>query len=271
MCHFKSCSSIFSILFFIIFFGADTAFSQSQLTNGIQLQFSDGRPDVKGFESVNSILRLIGVRASLMDSPSGAKEIIEAYHTRTLDQKEKDQIKILFMPSKKVLLDEIRLAERTPTLEMGGNFSISEYGGAPYPKFSDMKTVDQKVRNEVVKKFSKLHFNTSNEGIGIDELMTVITGGPFTLFFVLPDQVVSKLTIMEIGVEDKAVRLSYPGIRIHGGFMTAKTGLTIGYAHGPKNFAVRFEDSKINGSHLLGTNPWVDFSGETPKLKESIE
>ncbi|WP_180288515.1 hypothetical protein [Variovorax sp. 54] len=48
--------------------------------------------------------------------------------------------------------------------------------------------------------------------------------------------------------------------------MDPKDGLIVAYAHGPERFVIRFDESTAPNAQLLNTNPWVDFSGEVPKL-----
>jgi len=42
--------------------------------------------------------------------------------------------------------------------------------------------------------------------------------------------------------------------------------LVVAYPHGPKNFVIRYKEPSVPGSGLLNTNPWIDFTGSTPKL-----
>jgi len=60
--------------------------------------------------------------------------------------------------------------------------------------------------------------------------------------------------------------MSYPGLDPHGGYLDSEDGLVVAYAHGPKNFVMRYEEPSIQGAKILGTNPWIDLSGKTPKL-----
>lgn len=50
------------------------------------------------------------------------------------------------------------------------------------------------------------------------------------------------------------------------GYLDPEYGLVVGYAHGPKNFVMHYEEPSVEGAALLNTNPWIDFSGETPQL-----
>jgi hypothetical protein len=96
--------------------------------------------------------------------------------------------------------------------------------------------------------------------------MTIVTGGPYTWFFVLPDNVVAKLRFGVVPLNGKAWRISYPGLVPHGGYFDAEDGLVVAYAHGPKHFVMRYEDPSVDGYKALGNNPWIDFSGERPRL-----
>ena len=107
--------------------------------------------------------------------------------------------------------------------------------------------------------------------MGIDEVMTIVSGGQWTWFFVLPDSTVAKLTLGPVGLDGQAWRISYPGLVPHGGFLDAEYGLVVAYAHGPEKFVMRYEEPNVNGSELLGTNSWIDYSGEIPKLLDRLE
>jgi hypothetical protein len=100
--------------------------------------------------------------------------------------------------------------------------------------------------------------------------MTVVSGGAFTWMYVLPDGVLARLTVHEISPEGPAVRLSYPGVGMHAGYMEPLQGIIVAYAHGPESFTIRFEEASVPHSALLNTNAWVDFSGEAPMLFDKV-
>ncbi|MCG8684798.1 MAG: hypothetical protein MI892_07985, partial [Desulfobacterales bacterium] len=108
--------------------------------------------------------------------------------------------------------------------------------------------------------------NSSEDNIGIDEVMTIVSGGPYTWFFVLPGNVVGKLTFGHVEKSGHAWRISYPGLVPHGGFFDAEYGLVVAYAHGPDHFVMRYKEPGIQGAETLGKNPWIDFSKEPPEL-----
>ena len=166
------------------------------------------------------------------------------------------------------MLAEIKAAGREPTVENGGSMMTSEPGVAPYPKVYDMNAMDADTRVWVHRKFGPLHINHSNEGVGIDEVMTIVSGGPWVWFFELPGDVIGKLTLGYVGLDGEAWRISYPGIRPHGGFLNPEFGLVVAYAHGPEEFTIHFDAENLAGSKLNGTNSWIDMSGDTPNLLE---
>lgn len=236
--------------------------------NIVKIQFSDGRPDVAGIQDVNNVLNAVGVRATTIKIPTEARPLLKAYKNRAITEGEEHQLISIFNLNRAELMEQIQLAGRTPVIPDGGVFT-TEGGQSSYPKVYDMKAMSPEVQNFVLNKYGRLHVNTSDTGLGIDEVMTVITGGPFTWMFLLPDGVLARLTVEFIGENDDAVRLSYPGIRMHAGYMDAKEGLVVAFAHGPDNFEIKYE-ADIQYSELLGDNPWVDFSGEMPRLHSKL-
>jgi hypothetical protein len=83
--------------------------------------------------------------------------------------------------------------------------------------------------------------------------------------------VLARLTIDKLDTLDYAVRLSYPGLGMHAGYLDPTQGLIVAFAHGPERFTVRFEEPSVPHAELLNTNAWVDFSGDMPKLREKVK
>jgi hypothetical protein len=231
----------------------------------IELSYSDGSPSTYGVSGINEVLRSIGVRVSTLPLPDEASHLLKASQTRALTSLEADELISIFSLDRNDLLNEIEEAGRDPEVENGG-VPTSEIGVPPYPKVYDMKALTPEVEIYLQEKFGKLHVNSTDEGVGIDEVMTIVSGGPYTWFFVLPGNVVGKLTFGHVGESGHAWRISYPGLVPHGGYFDAEYGLVVAYAHGPKHFVMRYEDPSVQGAETLGKNPWIDFSQETPQL-----
>lgn len=239
---------------------------QVDVTRSIRLSFSDGRPAVNGVEAVNSHLLQVGVRVSEVEVPNESRSLIARSRARALKADEQGELLRIFSLDRKALLDEIALAGRRPAVDGGGALSISEKNVPPYPKIYDMKAIDQKTVAFLMWKFGKLHVNSAESGVGIDEVMTIISGGPFTWFFALHDGTVAKVRFSAVNDGDRAWRISYPGKGIHGGYFDAPHGLVVAHAHGPQTFVMRYEDATAKSSNLLNDNPWIDFSATPPQL-----
>ncbi|WDE14070.1 hypothetical protein [Thalassomonas haliotis] len=246
---------------------ATQSFAGSTATQGqLTLSYSDGRAPTTGVDKVNAVLRTVGVRVSTLPLPQAAKPILESAKTRAITPDESNRLLSLFSLHRGQLLEEIDKAGRQPEAHRGGFLSTSEVGVAPYPKVYDMKAMTPEVKYFLQEKFGKLHVNSAENGVGIDEVMTIVSGGPWTWFFLLKDNVIGKLTLGHVGIAGQAWRISYPGLVPHGGYLDADYGLVVAYAHGPKNFVMRYQEPGVEGAALLGSNAWIDFTGKTPKL-----
>lgn len=236
----------------------------------LTLSYIDGRPSTIGVEAVNEVLCAVGVHAGRTPVPDEARPILEASRTRALSEDEQAELISLFSLHRSDLLAHVQLAGRTPETPDGGHLNTSEHGVAPYPKVYDMRTMDDAAKHFVQARFGRLHVNTTDDGVGIDEVMTVVSGGPMTWFYRLPDGVVVKLSVPAVEAGDPGWRISYPGKRPHGAFLDAEHGLIVAYAHGPKKFVMRYEDPSAEGTESLGTNPWIDFGGDAPRMLDDV-
>lgn len=232
----------------------------------IALHYSDGSPPSVGLEAVNARLRSIGVRVSEVPIPEAARAVLAASRTRALSAQESAAVLGHFQLDRKALMQEIVSAGRAPEMPRGGYLQTSEVGVAPYPKVYDMQALDAATTAFIQRKFGRLHVNSSEAGVGIDEVMTIVSGGPYTWFFVFPQDVVGKLRFGRVGEQGPAWRISYPGLVPHGGFFDARDGLVVAYAHGPSSFVMRYDDPSVDGAATLNDNPWIDFTAPRPVL-----
>ncbi|MDN3724124.1 hypothetical protein QRD02_07000 [Aequorivita sp. SDUM287046] len=257
-------------LFFAFVSMASTSWSQNQNLQNITLSFSDGSADIVGVEKINSILKTIGVHVSTVTIPDEAKPLIKNSRKRALTNAEAESLISLFYLDRNELLEQIEKAGRKPEAIGGGFLSTKEEAMSPYPKVYDMKSLSPEVIFFLQNKFGKLHVNISDNGMGIDEVMTIVSGGPWTWFFVLPNNNVAKLTLENVAVHNIGWRISYPGLIPHGGFFDADYGLVVAFAHGPEKFEMKYEEPSVESYKWMGKNPWIDFSGKNPKLLDRI-
>lgn len=231
----------------------------------VTLSFSDNRQSVTDVDAINDILKTVGVHLSRVALPSQALPILKLSTTTKLNEGQISSLLEIFSLTRKDLLKQISIAGRKPVISGGGSLSTGEVGVAPYPKIYDMKAMSPQDHIYVQNKFGKLHVNSADSGEGVDEVMTLVSGGPWTWYFLLKDNVVAKLSLGRIQPNGPGWRLSYPGLTPHGAYMDAEDGICIAYIIGPKTWVMRYEAPKIEGAEMLGKNPWIDFSGNRAK------
>lgn len=234
----------------------------------IALYYSDGSAPSLGLDAVNERLMSVGVRVGLVPIPDAAAPLQRVSRTRALTAAEAANLIDLFKLDRQDLLAEIARAGRQPAVAQGGRLQTAEKNVPPYPKVYDMQALDEAWVVFLQHKFGRLHVNRSETGEGIDEVMTIVSGGPYTWFFVLGDGTVGKLRLGAVGPGDRAWRISYPGLVPHGGYFDAPHGLVVAHAHGPERFVMRYEDPAVAGSETLGGNPWIEFNAPRPVLRE---
>lgn len=236
----------------------------------VALHFSDGRESVYGIEEANKALKKINTRISAVKIPEKALPILKTSTIQALSQEEQKELISLFYLHRGQLLEQIRLSGREPEMYRGGYLEITQKGMPPYPKIYDLKGMSPQMKHHALTRFSKLHNNVAEDGTPIDEVMTMVSGGPFTHFFAMDDGAVVRVDIAEIGPESDAIRLSYSGLNPHAALMSAEHGVIVAFAHGPKEFDMLFEDPSIEYPELMDTNPWIDYSSETPQLLNKV-
>ncbi len=239
---------------------------ETQTSGHIKLSYSNGKPATTGLANINAVLHSIGVRVSALPLPNLAFPLLEASQNRALNSDEVANLLSIFSLHRGELLAEINKAGREPEAHRGGYLSTSEVDVPPYPKVYDMKSLTPEVMAYLQVKFGKLHVNSAENGMGVDEVMSLVSSGPWTWFFLLPDDVIGKLTLGYVGLDGPGWRLSYPGLVPHGAYLEPEYGLIVAHIHGPKNFVMRYEEPSVSGAKMLGTNSWIDFSAKTPKL-----
>lgn len=243
--------------------------SPSPLHDVVTLKFSDGRADMKGVKAVNAVLNTIGINVTTIDIPEAAKPVLKASEIRTLTTEEHALLIKEFNLTQEQLLEQVILAGRAPAVE-GGGVLTEETGFGPYPKVYDMKALDEETHKAVLEKYGRMHVNSADDGTDVDEVMTVVNGGPFRWGFTLKDGSIARFQVEKVSRNDKAVRVSYHGLGMHAGIMDARQGLIVAFGHGPKAFTMRY-DAEVLHAELLGTNPWIDFSGDYPIVLDQVQ
>ncbi len=238
--------------------------AQAGPVHGALLEFSDGRASLTELAAINDVLGTVGVRLRRVDLPPAARPLLEASARGPLSEAQKESLLRLFALSRQEVLDEARAAGRAPVIPGGGSLVTGERGVAPYPKVYDLRSMGPQDRLYARDKFARLHVNATDDGTGVDEVMTLVAGGPWTWFFLLQDGVVAQLKMSRVDPAGQGWRLSYPGLVPHGGHFHAEDGLCIAYITGPASWTMRYAAPTLPGAAMLGQNPWIDFARNAP-------
>lgn len=226
------------------------------------LRFSDGRASAGDLQAINQALSPIGVRLEEIDLPPSARSLLIASQSRPLSEAEKQQILQIFALSRDDVVALARAAGREPVIAGGGFMATGEIGVTPYPKVYDLRSMGRSDRLAARDKFARLHVNATDDGTGVDEVMTLVAGGPWTWYFLLDNDVAVELRMSSVSPAGPGWRLLYPGLAPHGGHFNAEWGLCIAYITGPETWKMRYEFPQATRSSMLGTNPFVDFTKE---------
>ena len=239
------------------------SFSAHVLANeSARLVFSDGRPDAVGVSAINEVLKAVGVRLNQVEVPKASIPLLQKSLKTKLTDEDKAQVLKVFELSRKQMVSLTKSSGRDPVLPDGGSMSSGEVGVAPYPKVYDLSAMSPQDRLGARNKFAKLHVNFADGQVGVDEVMTLPSGGPWTWYFQLKDQVAVKLEMGKVEPGARAWRLIYPGLTPHGAYFHADNGLCIAYITGPKTWQMRYEAPGLAQADLLGKNPWVNFDSK---------
>ena len=233
------------------------------MTDSLRLDFSSGRTYLTGLAPINQELMKIGVRVSSVPLVSESLDLLAESIEEgcsPIGQSQQKELLRIYALDRNALLEQIALAGRRPACSEGGELVTAEKGVPPYPKIYDLKAMGTQGQIEAQFKFGRFHFNSSPLGVGVDEVMTLVSGGPWTWFFAnVQEGEMMKLTLGYVQSSTGGIRLSYPGLNPHGAFMRSmpkanrsEGGLCIAQIHGPHEWLMQYAD--------VGANPWCDFS-----------
>lgn len=232
-------------------------------------------------EEVNKVLHTIGAHISEFDyfTPESIP-LLKASEHRMLTNEEQQVLLDLYP----VTLEEMRyhrevLAGRPFDDPTQVHMVTEEVGQDPYPKVFLVNGKNQGTghyvggRVEAGFKFGPLHSNSipywdakQNKAVSIsmDELSTILSGGPYQTYFQMNDGEVARLICGRVTPGEVGWKLTYAGITPHGGFATNDINsgdvTSIQHIAGPKAFYMTYYLSNINSVK----NPWIDLTGPVP-------
>lgn len=171
----------------------------------------------------------------LSDSPDNVRQLLDRV---TLDVAESTRVQNHFLLSRERLLEIIDEAGRTPQVEGGGEMSTLDLShNVLYPElYIVVPGIDYS-------RFDRFHVNVSPEGIGVDEVMQVLSGGGVRLLQHLPD--LGKITLdIDCQEQKSGWILTYDGGYPHiGSISQARDGTKVlMQVIGPAQWEMKYEE-----------------------------
>jgi hypothetical protein len=207
-------------------------------TEGIRLEFAQGRPTVTDLDEINATLHQIGFRAWPIDLTSAPEPLRVLLPRPTLADADVAALRDHFLLSQARMLEIIQEAGRTPQVPGGGAMSsLDATNGVTYPQLYMVGAgVDYS-------RFDRFHVNSSADGPGTDEVMQILSGGGIRVLQHLPGAGEFTVTF-DCTEAAQGWGVTYDGGRPHiGSFTGAQPGTKIlVQVMGPPRWEVHYVD-----------------------------
>ena len=203
--------------------------------SGVRLEFSDGRPPIFDFESINSALAGIGSRIWTRNFTSVPMEVRKLLRQSTLSPSESEQVKTHFLYPRQRLVEIIKSAGREPNVPDGGELTTFVTNlGCWYPQ---LHVVEEGVDYS---RFEKFHVNTADDGTAVDEIIQLLSGSKFVYHLRVPDGMTLMVHLACID-DETGMLLTFNGNTPHLGKVSMATPGTkvLNQAIGPARWVIR--------------------------------
>lgn len=205
--------------------------------SGIRVDFSDGRPSLLSHEEATAALASIGAGIWPIDFREAPSRILTLLAQPALSESEVGEVERHFLLSRERLLRVVADAGRKPRVPGGGSletFVVSH--GYGYPQ---LYVVEEGIDYT---RFDRFHINTTEDGVGVDEVLQLLWGGGLTVVQKLEGGVI--LT-MEVSCPEpgRGWIVTYDGGLMHMGRLSTATPGTkaLVQVFGPREWSIRYE------------------------------
>ena len=204
---------------------------------GLRLEFSDARAPVTDLADVNHVLSEIGAGVFPLGLSEVPVDVRQLLTQRTLTETEVDRVKAQFLLSRERLVEIISATGRPPNTPGGGELkTFDATHGYYYPQlWVAQDDVDYS-------RFDRLHRNTADDGVGVNEVGQLLAGRNFFVQHRMPDGQVVTVTLDCPG-NDHGWIVTYDGGNPHiGSFSKAEPGTKVlVQVIGPARWSMRYE------------------------------
>ena len=206
------------------------------MTEHVELQFPDDRPALTAAADVNTALGEVGAGVWRLDL-TGARDNVRELLTRpSLTDEESESLRAHFLLPRERLLEIIAAAGRTPNVVGGGELSTFVTNeGYSYPQLWVVQG------NADFSRFDRFHVNTSDDGVGVDEVLQILSGAGVVIRLRRPAGDALTLSL-DCPDEGSGWLLTYNGGKPHiGSLGSAAPGTKVlAQVIGPARWAIRY-------------------------------
>lgn len=208
--------------------------------SSIRLEFSDGQPALIGIETIDAINAALSIAGAgvwpldLFAAPFAIRALVAQSDVSGTE------IKTLldhFLLSRERLMETLAMAGRKPNVAGGGDLETrvenQDYG---YPQLWTVRADTDYTR------FDRFHVNVSDDGVGVDEVLQMLSGTGVFVHLQSPDGGVLTLRLDCPGAAQGWL-ITYDGGRPHIGSLSAATPGTklVVQAFGPPIWSLSYD------------------------------
>jgi hypothetical protein len=209
--------------------------TQTPTDDGVRLDIQPNGRVETGAAAANAALTVFGTRIWPVDLTAVSYAVRSLLKRPDLTAAESAQVRDSFLLSRGRLLEIIAASGRTPTVLGGGELNtLDTANNVLYPQLYIVEPgVDYS-------RFDRLHENTSDDGVSIDEVMLILSGGGVRLIQRLPDGTMATLLLTCVD-GSTGWMVSYGGYPHIGSFTGAEPGTKVlVQAIGPARWQARY-------------------------------
>ncbi len=209
-------------------------------SSGIRLEFSDGTAALMGtddIDAINAALSVVGAGVWPVDLSAAPDHVNALIAQSELTAAEVERLRNHFLLARERLLEILARAGRAPNVAGGGALETKvenqDYG---YPQLWTVRGDTDYTR------FDRFHINVSPDGIGVDEVLQMLSGGGVVVHLQTPDGCVLTLRL-DCADRDQGWLITYDGGRPHIGSLSSASPGTklVVQAFGPPVWSLSYD------------------------------
>jgi hypothetical protein len=203
----------------------------------LEVGFSDDRPSLTAAADVNAALAEVGAGVWRLDLTGAHDDVRELLVQRAVTDAQLERLRTHFLLPRERLLEIIAAAGRTPNIPGGGQLSTFVTNeGYSYPQLWVVQGDADFAR------FERFHVNVSDDGVGVDEVLQILSGAGVVIRLRKPGGSILTLRL-DCPKEGSGWLLTYDGGKPHIGSLAGATPGTkvLAQVIGPSRWAIRYD------------------------------